>query len=397
MAKLICPYCYSPFAEKEIAFRCSGLRAPDGTQCRPQRDPVREKFDDPAPVPPTVEGNGRRLAATCKRCTNVTTLQICPHCHSQLPVHYSKIENRMVAMIGAKFSGKSVYMTVLLHELARRVGRRFDAAVVGADERTRRDFGVEERTLYDEGVLPVTTRTAMADRGRAPFVFKVSLGEARRFRSTLRHTVLSFFDTAGEDLESEQGVAQNVRYLSSADGIIVLLDPLTIPGVVESLGLDPGILPPGAQASDSPLNILTRVTDTLQKLPGVGPHRMIDVPVAIAFSKVDALWDALPEESPLRQAAPVTPYFDERDSAAVHAYVQALLHEWEGGQIDQFLAKHYRNFRYFGLSALGAVPPAPKPGQARQQVAKSGIQPHRVEDPFLWLLSRLKVIETGRD
>jgi hypothetical protein len=28
-------------------------------------------------------------------------------------------------------------------------------------------------------------------------------------------------------------------------------------------------------------------------------------------------------------------------------------------------------------------------------VAKSGIQPHRVEDPFLWLLSRLKVIDTG--
>jgi hypothetical protein len=401
MTKLTCPYCYGTFAEKEITFRCGGLRAADGKQCQPVRDPVRAKFNDSAPLPPEVPGDGRKLSAACKQCGNSTTLQICPHCHSQLPVHYSKIDNHMVAMIGAKFSGKSVYTTVLLHELIHRVGRRFDAAVVGADERTRRDFGSEERTLYSEGVLPVTTRTAAADRGRQPFVFKFSLGERRRFRSTLRHTVLSFFDTAGEDLESEKGVAENVRYLSSADGIIVLLDPLTIPGVVDSLGLDPGVLPSKSQQeqakADSPINILTRVTEVLQKMPGVGPKRMIEVPVAIAFSKVDALWDALGEDSPLRQPAPDAPYFDEPDSSALHAHVQALLHSWEGGQIDQLLAKHYRHYRFFGLSALGAVPVALQSGQQRQQVAKSGIQPHRVQDPFLWLLSRLRVIETGRN
>lgn len=401
MAKLTCPYCYGTFPEKEITFRCGGLRAADGKQCQPEKDPVRELFNDNASLAPVVIGDGRKLSALCKQCGNQTTLQICPQCHAQLPVHYGKIDSRMVAMIGAKFSGKSVYTTVLLHELIHRVGRRFDAAVVGADERTRRGFGNEERTLYSEHVLPPTTRTSAAEGGRQPFVFKFSLGERRRFRSTLRHTVLSFFDTAGEDLESEQGVAENVRYLSNANGIIVLLDPLTIPGVVAGLGLDPAVLPSKSQQdaaqSDSPINILTRVTELLQKVPGAGPNRMIEVPVAIAFSKVDALWDALGEDSPLRQPAPGGPYFDEADSSALHAYVQALLHSWEGGQIDQYLAKHYRHYRYFGLSALGAVPPALQPGQVRQQVAKSGIQPHRVEDPFLWLLSRLKVIETGRN
>ena len=401
MAKLTCPYCYGTFAEKEMLFRCGGLRAPDGKQCAPTRDPVRAKLGDQTALPPVVKANGRRLSALCKHCGNTATIHVCPHCHAQLPVHYGKIDNRMVAMIGAKFSGKSVFMTVLLHELIHRVGRRFDAAVIGADERTRREFGSGERVLYTEGVLPVTTRTAVADKGREPFVFKFSLGERRRFRSTLRHTVLSFFDTAGEDLESEQGVAHNVRYLSSANGIIVLLDPLTIPGVVESLGLDPGVLPSKEQQdaakADSPINILTRVTEVLQKVPGVGPNRVIGTPVAIAFSKVDALWEALPESSPLRLPSEDTAYFDEPNSLAVHAYVQALLHDWEGGQIDQFLAKHYRTYRYFGVSALGAVPPALEPGQLRQKVAKSGIQPHRVEDPFLWLLSRLKVIETGKD
>ncbi|WP_436525435.1 hypothetical protein [Actinoplanes sp. HUAS TT8] len=401
MAGLTCPYCYRTFAEKEMLFRCSGLRAADGTTCKPEPDPVRVRLGDRDEVPPVVEGNGKKLSAVCTRCGNTATVQLCPHCHAQLPVHYGKIDTRMVAMIGAKFSGKSVYTTVLMHELIHRVGRRFDAAVVGADERTRKEFGSEERALYSEGVLPVTTRPATDEQGRQPFVFKFSTGERKRFRNTLRHTVLSFFDTAGEDLESARGLAQNVGYLSSADGIIVLLDPLTVPGLVPTLGLDPGVLPDSSQQEaakgDSPINILTRITEVLQKLPGIGPNRMIDIPVAIAFSKVDALWDALPENSPLRQPAPDGPWFPESDSLALHDYVQALLQEWEGGQIDQLLHKHYRTYRYFGLSALGAVPPAKQPQQARQRVARSGIQPHRVEDPFLWLLSRLKVIETGRD
>lgn len=402
MAKLTCPYCYRRFLEKEMLFRCSGLRAPDGTFCAAEPDPVRVRLGDRDVVPPVVQGNGRKLSAVCPKCGNTATIHICPHCHAQLPVHYGKIDTRMIAMIGAKFSGKSVYTTVLMHELVHRVGRRFDAAVVGADERTRREFGREERDLYTEGVLPRTTQPANAgEQGRQPFVFKFALGERKRFRSTLRHTVFSFFDTAGEDLETPRGVEQNVGYLSSAHGIIVLLDPLTVPGLVQSLGLDPSVLPDKSQQEsargDSPINILTRITEVLQKLPEVGPNRMISVPVAIAFSKVDALWDALPEDSLLRQPAPAAPWFPEQDSLAVHEYVRALLHEWEGGQIDQLLDKHYRTYRYFGLSALGAVPPVKEPGQARQRVAKSGIQPHRVEDPFLWLLSRLKVIETGRD
>jgi hypothetical protein len=76
--KLICPYCYEKFAEKEITFRCGGLRAADGKQCQPERDPVRERFNDTSPVPPEVAGDGRKLSALCGRCGNETTLQICP-------------------------------------------------------------------------------------------------------------------------------------------------------------------------------------------------------------------------------------------------------------------------------------------------------------------------------
>ncbi len=49
----------------------------------------------------------------------------------------------------------------------------------------------------------------------------------------------------------------------------------------------------------------------------------------------------------------------------------------------------YTRYRYFGVSALGGYP------TGEQQVSYSGIQPYRVTDPFMWLLSELGVV--GRE
>jgi hypothetical protein len=73
---------------------------------------------------------------------------------------------------------------------------------------------------------------------------------------------------------------------------------------------------------------------------------------------------------------------------AVHDQVQALLDEWDGPQIDQLMQHNYARFRYFGLSALGTLPTSAN--------TVSHIQPHRVHDPFLWLLSEFGIIPATR-
>jgi len=64
----------------------------------------------------------------------------------------------------------------------------------------------------------------------------------------------------------------------------------------------------------------------------------------------------------------------------VHRNVQALLHDWDGRHIDQYLTCNYRRYRYFAVSALGAIPTS-------DQRVSGVIQPYRVGDPILWLLS----------
>ncbi|GLW61878.1 hypothetical protein Arub01_01220 [Actinomadura rubrobrunea] len=396
-SNLICPYCYQPFPARKVLFRCTGLLGPKGERCAPARDPaLSRRFGMNEPLPPVFGGrlpvvNALRTAARCPRCGGESTLRVCPHCHSQLPVHFGRVDSRLIALIGAKGSGKTVYMTVLLHELMHSVGRRFDAAVVGSDDHTRSEFSKKyEETLYRRNVLPGTTRPGQAEL-RRPLVFKVTLDGGRRLlRARDRHTITSFFDTAGEDLISRRSVDLNVRYLRAADGIILLLDPLQMRGA--RAGVRPGTpLPELDERTDSPVNVLTRVTEVLHEAHGLGPSRRIDVPVAVAFSKIDALRHAFPPDSPLLRDPPEDrPVFDQTDSLAVHDHVRALLHEWDGAQIDQIMRRNYAAFRYFGLSSLGGSP------TADNRVDPRGIHPYRVADPFLWLLSRFGAVPSTK-
>ncbi|WP_329519154.1 TRAFAC clade GTPase domain-containing protein [Spirillospora sp. NBC_01491] len=393
MPSLLCPYCYQPFPPRKTLFRCAGLLGPGGERCKPERDQaLSRRFGMNEALPPVFPGgrltavNGRRTGARCPSCQGETTQRLCPNCHSQLPVHFGRVDSRLIALIGAKGSGKTVYMTVLLHELMHSVGRRFDAAVVGSDDHTRSEFSKRyEEMLYRQSVLPGTTRPGQAEV-RRPLVFKVTLDRSGLFGTRDRHTITSFFDTAGEDLISKESVDLNVRYLRGADGIILLLDPLQMRGA--RAGAAPGTrLPDRDDKTDSPVNVLTRVTEVLYEATGRGPNRRIDVPVAVAFSKIDALRHAFPPGSPLLREPPdAEPVFDQADSLAVHDHVRALLHEWDGAQIDQIMRKNFSTFRYFGLSALGGGP------TADNRVDPRGVHPYRVADPFLWLLSRFNAL-----
>jgi hypothetical protein len=396
---LACPYCYNPFAEKDICFRCTGRPGPEGEECRPVRDENLVRWlGISTPLPPCFDADGRRFTARCPHCHGESPYRVCPLCHSRLPVDFGKVDSRLIAMIGAKQSGKTVFMTVLIHELMHRVGRDLDLAIMGSDEATIKSFDTDfDARLYRDHALPEGVRAAT--RLRQPLVFDLALRTQRRLASPRdRRTILSFFDTAGEDLNSTDSVELNARYLSSAHAIILLLDPLQMPGA-RAQALTGTILPdPGQPGFDSPYNVLTRVTQLLRtprpgrsRRPPVPRDRSsprIQTPMAVAFAKLDSLDHTFPRDSPLIRHSKPQRQFDTQDSMAVHHQVQALLDEWDGPKIDQLMQHNYARFRYFGLSALGTLPTSAN--------TVGHIQPHRVHDPFLWLLSEFGIISATR-
>jgi len=409
--RLYCPYCYQDFTEQQIEFRCPGSVGRGGQRCTPEVDPIlRAHMGFTGALPPVFAADGRQTSAPCPRCAATSTTRVCPVCHSQLPVRFGKMPSRMIALVGAKQSGKTVFMTVLLHELMHDLGSQLSATISGADDNTRHRFATEyEKPLYRESLMLPPTPTAGL-LNRVPLVFRFTTGSAngsgrafwpgragRTGAAMPRHTLLSFFDAAGEDLRSQLSVEQNVRYLAAADGIILILDPLKMPGA-------PGAAANGAgsatgdgtaphadhDADDHPATVLGRITDLLlATAPGEKPD-WIRKPLAIVFAKMDAFLPELSRTSPLLQPPPRAAHLAERDSAAVHQEIGRLLGQWEGHRIDQFARDYYRTYRYFGVSALGETP------TADNRVSPRGIRPLRVADPFIWTLAQLGAIPVKR-
>jgi hypothetical protein len=117
--------------------------------------------------------------------------------------------------------------------------------------------------------------------------------------------------------------------------------------------------------------------------------RKIRKPLAVVFTKLDALWHEFPEGTPLKRPGPNGPGSDELDGQDVHRHVQALLHDWDGRQIDEYLRQNYSCYRYFGASALGAIPTPDR--------RLSGVpSPHRIGDPLVWLLAKEHIVRTVR-
>jgi Double-GTPase 2 len=393
---IYCPYCYEEISRLPAWFRCTGRMSQSRKRCASDTDPVlRDRTGFAGALPPAFAAEGHPRSASCPSCEGQTTIRICPVCHSRLPVHFGEIGSRLIVPVGAKEAGKTVFMTVLVHELMHQTGQRFNAAITGADDHTRESFPTDyERPLYHDSKLPApTTTTAAREHNRPPLVFRFTTeksplpilnGRLAKNRDP-RRTLLSFFDTAGEDLRSQQSIEQNVRYLSAADGIVLLLDPLQMSGARELAA--PGTrLPTPGGVGDEPATVLENITDLLLSGPEAKPGMRITKPLAIVFTKMDALLHSVKETSPLLRSPSQQHYFDERDSLAVHTEIQRLLARWEGTRIDQIAQLNYRTYRYFGVSALGETP------TTDNQVSALGIRPYRVTSPILWILAQFGII-----
>nr|BFE88553.1 hypothetical protein GCM10020093_111540 [Planobispora longispora] len=270
----------------------------------------RHRGGVPPSLPPVfpVRRPGRR--ADCPACGVSTGRRVCPECHNQLPAEYCANPGKIVALVGAKGSGKSTYIAVLLHELMNRVGAELDASLVPCDDRTieryKQDFA---RPLYGRNMLLSTTQSVVNAPLRDPLVYLLTRTVRGRLRSRTASLTLVLFDTAGEDLRSRDVTEPHLRYLGAADAVVFLVDPLELPGARSALSgtaLARGGTLEGDPDSD-PINVISRVTELLRRRDG---DRRLTIPVAVALSKIDALrrrWSASPRcTGPAPRWAPST-------------------------------------------------------------------------------------------
>ena len=360
MKNFICPYCYGLHTLKDVKMKCAFNIAGQSKSC----------IDDSV----TKDAGGwisDKDKARCFKCRETKQSYFCPLAQKEIPQDFLHDSGGFsVAMIGAKASGKSNYIGVLVQEIRNKMVAPFDCYLsLDASEETKTTYHTNYYVPLYQGKRPVdATRKVEIP----PMIFPL------QFWKNHKKAVLTFYDTAGENFDSAKDILQNNKYLTNANGIILLLDPLQVPSIRASLQ---GKMQLPAQNTDVK-EILSRVVQNIRDVKKI--KGKIKTPVALVFTKIDALeeHDLLIEDSALKEESAHLKrgVFVDTDLQSVHSEIDDLLISCLGEEVQQIL-KNFESYRFFGLSALGS-----------SSTSNLEIHPRRVLDPLLWLLAENKYI-----
>ena len=201
MAVTACPFCFRKVDSSRLAYQCAGR---GNIECKKSEDEARVKLTGsrletfPTFLPDQKGGGinvaGRNGSVNCPTCGGPARRRACPECHTALPIDFVDSKSPMIGLVGAKGSGKTVLMTVLVKQLREVVGLRFDADIRIATDNPDGHQGLSdyqasrEVPLYSDRTLPDQTQASWA-RGRGstatPIVLRWRQETARLMRGAV--------------------------------------------------------------------------------------------------------------------------------------------------------------------------------------------------------------------
>jgi hypothetical protein len=251
-----------------------------------------------------------------------------------------------------------------------------------------------EAILLNGGSLKTTDLTE-------PYVFTFDLPSGRRTEKI----TCSFLDSSGERQASTSDLEDlERRYIEAADGILLLLDPVTMEGA--KTYLEPGQHEELRYLADNRRVVNALVQHMLEHAEMERPEpeptkrgffsrfskpedkgeERLDVPIAVVLTKIDAVERGIGDLANYLGPPNHAGYYDTTDAAEVDRLVRGLIAEWDGKYIENKLEGTFNNIQYFAASSLGHP-------TEDGRVSQRGWHPKRVADPLVWLLSRFDLVE----
>lgn len=369
MKKFTCPYCYG-----KHDIRTSGLKCSYNIPGKTDKCIGTVVKDAKGWIPDKDKAN-------CMKCKAARKSVYCKTVGKEIPSDFLNEESLSIALLGAKASGKSNYIGVLINEIKRKMTASFNCTLSLTSSEESRQFYNDfyYNPLFKEGFIVEATNEDFTQV--PPLIFPLRFMDKKNHISNV--AALTFYDTAGENLNSTEDIVIKNRYIPNADGIILLLDPLQVTSIREKLR---GKIPLPPQNTDV-VEILSRIVQNIRDVKNI--RGTIKIPLALTFTKIDALeqYDILREDSCLRNESDHLSRgaFVQTDFENVNIEMQDILENWLDAELIQQM-KNFEKYAFFGVTALGGVPNGVK--------LSDKIKPRRVLDPLLWILSENKYIKT---
>lgn len=360
---VFCPYCLQELRSKDLKMACPLC----GTEVTPSKTDLIMKR-----IPRCTQPSCHNTPASDKLCT---------YCTTKLPsdiLDYSKYLR--FSILGITGAGKTNFLTTMLHELRHTAGTPL--VIAPMDSETSASFQENDRAIYETRQPVPATPPGMPPR---PQQWRIR-DRTKMTSSTIPSYSLTIFDGAGEDCEHIDPVIS--RYISGSKVLVVLIDPLALSGVKNTISCD--ILNWSTSAShdaDASAAMVDGLSNYIRQSCNIRPGKLIDRDVAVVFTKIDAVRNSFGSATVMQPSPHISSKgFVKIDSDAVDAEIRDWL---ESRGENSFLDAIDTNFRkdkirFFGVSSFG------QPPTGNAQLGK--VMPHRVLDPLMWMLSREGII-----
>ncbi|MCL2157798.1 MAG: hypothetical protein FWH48_00150 [Oscillospiraceae bacterium] len=444
----MCPYCFETIKYEDVEYFCDCERQSLRRQAESETEPANQgKLYDQADAAEDwvcaikdlksaqKRSHDRDNTIKCEKCNNKELNESnrrCPnkHCtqHTNdqagrkvaVPLPKVLFEDYIgklpFAIIGTSQSGKSVYMHMMLDELKnnnKKLKLNLDAKGFGTLDT---HYAMINRMREQHLGLERTKAGGTAVKS-SMWLLKNNRNKNQRTNSHF----INIFDGAGETHQiigtGKIGLVEEKEkaYVLESETILFVVDPLTLNRVRALLNREDyessiGVDSKEQATSDSnasrttafnPADIVTAVASAIRDKRRMKDNAIIkDIPIAVVFTKMDLFWDenyqlkkyegnlfAL-DNAVKKSPHPESGYFNLTDCEKVHKELYDFV-ETYGGNFITTVESCFKKYKLFAVSSLG------KPPQTPGSVPED-LNPHRVLDPILWLLSEKGIITSGR-
>ena len=348
----------------------------------------------------------------------------CPRCHLQIPLDVLTHRPKFVSIVGAPRSGKTYFLTAMLHYLRHELARYFDHTFEVCDyhdqdlfsryaqklfspanpqeptllEKTEREGELYNRVLSLDGAEVILPK---------PFIFSLQPVGSASGRSPKQSSIV-LYDNSGESFrfrEDDTGKKRFTQHLGESDVVLFAFDLMLHPEARQRLGAissDPQLTKLKAEPQE---DILTSVTQRIRKYRDIPPGKRLDVTLVVCVQKYDVWKTLLPFGSDADGELHLLDHssieyvkqhgiagLDTQEINAISLLLRSLLHGFSANFVKSAEA-HFERVRYFPVSALGC---SPTEEGDYLMIRPSQIQPYRVTHPMLWMLHEWGLIRSVR-